>query len=736
MPILPTVDYSPISDAIAGKGRAEQAGYQTQLASLSDRFRTLQKSEEKRQEVFGAIDGALKVGSQIYGIMEQSKMEVGKQALIQQSAANQKYIEEARLNRKIFIGQGADGSSTIEVSDEVQQYFDNQLKELDDSPEFRGFGRVKEQLKTTLVQTQTGSLEQARTALFQKAQAEGIAAGKANKGAGLNSAIESGNYESYLSIVKADGTTTPKGKELDDIEGWQTYTIGRGSKAVRAAASESYEAALKVAEEYAGEVGPDGRAPAVIDEKGRSYLKAVALQADKEAEAAALESSANKYESTKKAAEESGSPFMSDATIKDIAKQYPEARRATVESQLRKAQSYENIRSGTEQFNADRDNPNLSYLEKQYNTIQTDPRYEGDELTRSTVMSWYEGLIGNMRSRNEAGSAKADNDESQAILEGNFTMFESGNIPGPQAIRTIEELMNSGSITGPQAAAAKKRITSHEFPQAKQYLDGSQGFASKVLGIKKKFSDMNLDEQRKVNALSTSYESYISDKLFEGGANADLDKITRDAETAVTSKAFDQVRQGFSLFKSREAITETAMAKTIAAFDTSAGAALTFQDRFGKTKYLSEDPTQTQATIETVAQYGTEQLEKRGIAVAKWKLESEGDYDVTSMPIFIGADGLQYRMKGTGDTVEYFSRGSENAEWKKLPEAPSPVSAPVVLPPSARPGATTPPLATKVVPVTDEAYAAAQAAEEARKAAIRKSAEEAAAREAARKGRR
>jgi len=256
MPILPTVDYSPIADAIAGKGRAEQAGYQNQLASLSDQYRTLQKSEEKRQAIFGTIDGALRVATQVYGIMEQSKMEVGKQALIQQSAENQKYIEEARLNGKIFIGQDATGQATIEVNDEVTQYFENQVKALDDNWNFAGFGRVKEQLKTTLVQTQAGSLEQARTALFQRAQADGIAAHVDIIGNALTSAIASGDFGIYEAAVNASGTTTPNGKALELSEGRHKFELGIGASRVRKIVAEKgYVEGMEYAGTFAGTAG-------------------------------------------------------------------------------------------------------------------------------------------------------------------------------------------------------------------------------------------------------------------------------------------------------------------------------------------------------------------------------------------------------------------------------------------------------------------------------------------------
>lgn len=644
MPYLPTVDYSPLSSAIGLKGAAGQANF-------SERFKALQKKEEKRQEIVGTIQGALQVASSVYGFMEQSKEQQGKRKLVDYQTSFNTALLESIDSGETKI-ETRDGQNFYVLSPALEQMQESMLSSIDD--EYKGFGRVAEGLKAQAATIYGQARGTADSYLFKKSLAEGEANYQANLSDALKLAVDLEDVDALRDVIWNNRMLSEAGKEADWSSAQKAYGLGLAEKNAVAASR----------------AGGIGAGYSSIDATGFTEAEKASLRqsVDRSVKAdttTATETAAQVYEQSK-----TSSRFVPDTAIKDISKRYPEWMRPDVESALRKQQTFDNVQKYTEQFNGDRDVADLAYLKGQYERVQASADFNGDEATRSMVMGWYEGLIGSK----SAGSDKKEEEAALRLGEAIVSNFQNGFTKGPEALRSIEELMNGNQITGPQAKGFKERITAYQFPQAKPFLDKSDEFAMSALGIKKKaFKDLPPEEQTRVSTLAASYSSFLSDKLFEGGGSVtpeQLAKYQNEALTALTAKAFEDMRVGWSLFKSRDTMTEAAVAKTLAAYDSPAGRTAVFQDsRTGQIQYLSDEPEKMRETVNELADYGRSRLEARGVQIVGEMLEREGDYDVTGITIYTGSDGMQYRMIAEGDKVKLLTRGSSSAAWR--PAAPS-----------------------------------------------------------------
>lgn len=645
MPYLPTVDYSPLSSAIGLKGSAGQANF-------AERFKVIQKKEEKRQEIVGSIQGALQVASSVYGFMEQSKEQQGKRKLIDYQTSFNTALLESIDSGETKI-ETRDGKNFYVLSPKLEQMQESMLTSIDD--EYKGFGRVAEGLKAQASSIYGQARGTADSFLFKKALTEGEANYQANLSDALKLAVELEDVDALRDVVWTNRMLSESGKEADWSSAQKAYGLGLAEK---------HAVAASKAEGYAG--GYSSIDATSFTEAEKASLRQSVDRSVKADVTTATEAAAQVYDQSKAA-----DRFVPDTAIKDISKRYPEWMRADVESALRNKQTQDNLSKYTEQFNGDRDVGDLAYLKGQYERVQHTADFNGDEATRSLVMGWYEGLLGSMGS----GSEKAGEEDALRLGEAIVSNFQNGITKGPEAIRSIEELMNADRISGPQAKGFKERITAHVFPQAKPFLDRSDEFAMSALRISKKkaFKDLSPEEQTRVSTLSATYSSFLSDKLFEGGGSVtpeQLAKYQNEALTALTAKALDDMRVGWSLFKSRDMMTEAAVAKTLAAYDSPAGRTVVFQDsRTGQIQYLSDEPEKMRETVNELADYGRSRLEARGVQIVGEMLEREGDYDVTGITIYTGSDGMQYRMIAEGDKVKLLTRGSSDAAWK--PAAPS-----------------------------------------------------------------
>lgn len=365
--------------------------------------------------------------------------------------------------------------------------------------------------------------------------------------------------------------------------------------------------------------------------------------------------------------------FLPDEYIKNETQSYPKWLQSDIEDELRKKQGSDNYESALAQYNQDRSNPSLSYLEKQYKAVQKSPLYIGDEKTRNTVMSWYEGLIGTIR----AGSAGMDKEKNEDALSLSYREIEllksgKGGVSGYSTIHNINERENNGDLSAAQANQLRNTITEHLFPQAKPFLEKVPETVRSLLGFKDK-KNLSSEQINQQATLESIMNSKIIDKLMEEGGNITpqrMNEIFEQARYTATAKELDSVHVGFALFKDKSTITEESYAKTKSALDSPAGREAVFTDINGNTQFLSKNPAAFRDTVETVARYEEEQLAARGINIASSAFESEDKqgYDISGSKIYTGTDGKKYRFFAEGGKMVPYVNA--NGKWAKLGPAP------------------------------------------------------------------
>ena len=649
MPILPTVDFSPISNALGARGAAGQANFSEDFARLRDK-------EQKRQEVVGAIQGLFEVGSQVYGLMEQAKDQKSKPDTIKFSAEFNNALQESIANGETTRDTDSDGKMNYVLSPKLQAMLDEHNAYIDQN--YKGFGRVQQNMKNQAADIFAQGSKYVDSLFVQKDMREGEEAYQTNVSMAIKDGIKRQDPGIIFDVIYGNGMLSEKAKDSDWAKAQRAYALGVAEQRAIGAAD---------AEGLAAGYADINKTEFSEDEKNalrNSVNNTVNLEMK-----SALDGASQLYEQAKQEPN-----FFADTTIKGLVKNYPEWMRPAVEEQLRQAQSTENLASGTQQFNQDRNNPNLAYLKKQYETIQSSPAYVGDEKTRSHVMSLYEGLIGKLESDMaslSAGTSKADNDFSINLVRREIKLWTegSGNVSGYDIRTHITDLVDQGKLTPAQASQLDGEVIGHQFPQVKPFLTQIEPYVKSVLGFGKKADkDLTPEQRSQMVTLSSVMQQKLADMVMEEGGQITPARIGEKFEQlkdVVTAKAFDQIRIGASLFVSREERTETAVARSKAALDSPAGQAAVFTDVNNNPQILAKDPEQFQAVIEGVREYEEKLLRARGIDSFTSSFEKEGLYDETGSKVYTTPDGKQYRFRAEEDRMVAYSRNGPKGEWKK-----------------------------------------------------------------------
>jgi len=505
MPTLGTVDYSPIANAIRGKGAAGQANF-------SEDFANLQKKEQQRQNVVGAIQGVIEVAGSVYGLLEQSKMEIGKQKLLQKNADTQQLIQEARLNGQIGIEQGADGTYSLRVDDEVKQAFEAQQSSIDDDKTFNGFGRVKQQLTTSLTQMQQTALTQAKDEITRQGLADGEAAYQQNLKTAFDLSVNSEDITGLYDTIHSNGMLSPQGKAADWTKAQKAYGLAVAEKHAIGAASEGGLSA-GIASVEGTEFTPDEK----------NSLRASVSQSVTAQTVAAQDESSQLYEEASK-----GDAFIADSAIKTITSQYPEWMRPKVEAQLRQKQSDSNWTREIQRYDTV-GRWNTNDIEAQIADVrrQDNQHFLGDEETRKKVLD----LLQMRLAQAEEGGSGASDKFGENYVSGVLAKFYKKEINHTEAVKLLSGVMD---IAPSKAQPAIEEVIKYESPE---YASAFGDVTTYIKGLK-----LKPDEQALLMSVvrDSLYQTMIDNPNMK---NTDFVQAGKRLVSVVQGKSMDLLRK-------------------------------------------------------------------------------------------------------------------------------------------------------------------------------------------------
>lgn len=617
MPTLGTVDYSSVANAIRGRGAAGQANF-------SEDFADLQKKEQQRQNVVGAIQGVIEVAGNVYGLLEQSKMEVGKQKLLKKNAETQQMIQEARLNGQIGIEQAEDGTYSLKVDDALKQAFEAQKAGLEDDKTFNGFGRVKQQLATSLTQMQETALTQAKEDITRQGIADGEAAYQQNLRTALDLSVNAEDVTGLYDTIHSNGMLTPAAKEADWTKAQKAYGLGLAEKkAAGDAIKNGLSAGLASIDQT--EFSPE--------EKGT--LQAAVYQADK---------SQTNYE------RDTGDKVITSAmeqslpmgkVVEDYIGTLPEGRRQGVREYLDQKRDGVMWERFQKELNQPGANPQALYDRIKFNEPggkAYDGHYKSAQVEQTRELNYLASILGIKEEDKKASTAELDK-WAEDMIAGIKTKVTTQGMPIEDAVRILtskEEGIYDANPTKANSAIAE--IIKYKSPEYSEAYSGMARYASDI-GKKYKMTPDQINTLESV--LRDSVTAMFQDKPTL--SSTDYAKAQNDLVVAMVGKGatlmtslakpgfFTDTNDGLGKYlyelESNPAISN-ALAYTSATFD-------------------RNNPKT--ATINPYARAKAEQLQGAGEEMIAKHLgitrddvvtafQREGDSDVSILPQFIARD--------------------------------------------------------------------------------------------------
>jgi len=505
MPTLGLNDYSPIASAIRGRGAAGQANF-------SEDFAKLQKKEQQRQNVVGAIGGAIEVAGNVYGLLEQSKMEIGKKKILEANAKTQERIAEARLNGEIGIEEAADGTYSLRVDDSLKQDLEAQMAGLDEDPSFKGFGRVRQQLTTSMTQMQQTALTQAKDEITRQGLADGEAAYQQNLKTAFDLSVNAEDITGLRDTIFNNGMLSPQGKEADWAEIQRPYGLALAEKHALSAASEGGLSA-GIASIEGTEFTPDEKVA----------LRASVSQSITAATVAAQDESSQAYEEASKS-----DAFVADSSIKKISGQYPEWLRPKVEEQLRQKQSEGNWTREIQRYDTV-GRWNAKDIESQIADVRRkdNQHFLGDEETRKKVLD----LLQTRLAQAEEGGSGASDKFGENYVSATLAKFYKKEINHSEAVKLLSGVMD---IAPSKAGPAIEEVIKFESPE---YASAFGDVTTYIKGLK-----MKPEEQAMLMSVvrDSLYQTMIDNPNLK---NTDFVQAGKQLVSVVTGKSMDLLRK-------------------------------------------------------------------------------------------------------------------------------------------------------------------------------------------------
>jgi len=508
MPKLGTVDYSPIANALRGRGAAGQANF-------SEQMRDLQDKEQTRQSVVGAIQGAMSVAGDIYGLMEKAKDQKSKTDTINHDIEFNNELMESISDGTTHREDGADGKVNYVLSPKLQAMQKAYFEYIDKA--YKGFGRVKQNMKNQAQDMMASGSKYIDSMFLKKDLEEAEAAFQTSLPMAVDQAVKAGNPSIIFDTIYANGTLSERAKASEWSKWQKEYGFQSAKKNVVQSASESLSGAM---EQIDGTSFND-------DEKAR--LRSVAYGIDKEM----VGSEKGSIDKVIAGAVETGDP-MGAAVEKQLAGISQERRQEVRQyvDQKRDSAMWEQYRG---KMNAPGANPAALYDRIKYDRKGMKGytgHYEGAEIERTKELNDLAGILGLEKQQLEAKDA----DKLDVEISGLVTQFETGVNNAQVTIAALKGSIYDLSPTKANAAIGK--VLSYKNAAFSEFYKNMASYSTKIA----KEYKLDSGEALQLDSIlsTTVYQAYMDNPNMNEN---DYAKLATELTTAMVGKGAKKFTQ-------------------------------------------------------------------------------------------------------------------------------------------------------------------------------------------------
>jgi len=246
MPVLGTVDYSPIISSLNARGRAGQA-------NISERYEDLKQQEKTRQAVAGTIDGAFKLAGTVVGLIEQADLEKNKSKVVDFQVEAAKRIDNA-----INTGQWEyDPNGNLQIKSDFAEWYKEQREALAGQAKTT---KVRRWMQDQVDETYKNLATQATGMLVRRQAQETNAALEDTIANEMTIALDTGDFSPIEASINSNPfwTDTFKAQRLDQAKK-DFRILGASREATRLNLEQGPEAAEAYLKSISG-VGEEAKA--------------------------------------------------------------------------------------------------------------------------------------------------------------------------------------------------------------------------------------------------------------------------------------------------------------------------------------------------------------------------------------------------------------------------------------------------------------------------------------------
>lgn len=616
MPVLGTVDYSPIISSLNARGRAGQA-------NISERYEDLKQQEKTRQAVAGTIDGAFKLAGTVVGLIEQADLEKNKSKVVDFQVEAAKRIDNA-----IATGQWEyDENGNLQITSDFADWYKQQRDSLAGEAKTT---KVRRWMQDQVDGTYENLSTQATGMLVRRQAQETNAALEDTIANEMTIALDTGDFSPIEASINSNPfwTDTFKAQRLQQAK--DTYSVGLMTKQGTGIIESTGD--LKLAydaiDQYQGDTITDaqrGAAKQAVEVEYKRRLNGYQAEAD----------------TAIKALSDQGAPM--GTTTKELVAKAPEGMRADL-------QKYVDERRDAamwEQFQQKANAPGADLVGLYHQIKGNEPgksgytgHYDGAQVEQTRELNYLAGILGLEK---ESGSAAASK-WAEGQIAAWKTKVETGGASVQEAVKFLTG--DIFDVEPEKCTSAIAYIMKRESPAYASTIAGLSSYVAQIAKDKK----LNATQKEQLEGVlrDTLRQSFYDKPNMNAADYAQLQTTLTNAVVGAGSKFMTELATP-GWFKSTD-------------------------DGLGKfAQRLEENPTLANAFAYTEAQFDrsqpyrvvlnpfvadkVNQLRDRGrtllseltgvdVGAIAAGYQSEGAWDISAMP--------EYSIKGKDGKVRTF----------------------------------------------------------------------------------
>lgn len=512
MPVLGTVDYSPIISSLNARGRAGQA-------NISERYEDLKQQEKTRQAVAGTIDGAFKLAGTVVGLIEQADLEKNKSKVVDFQVEAAKRIDNA-----IATGQWEyDENGNLQITSDFADWYKQQRDSLAGEAKTT---KVRRWMQDQVDGTYQNLSTQATGMLVRRQAQETNAALEDTIANEMTIALDTGDFSPIEASINSNPfwTDTFKAQRLQQAK--DTYSVGLMTKQGTGTIESTGD--LKLAydaiDQYQGDTITDaqrGAAKQAVEVEYKRRLNGYQAEAD----------------TAIKALADQGAPM--GTTTKALVDKAPEGMRADLQKYVderRDAAMWEQFQQKANAPGAD--------LMRLYHQIKGDEpgksgytgHYEGAQVEQTRELNYLAGFLGLEKQEGSKATDKWVDDKISGIETAVFAR-------GISIEEGLKMLTSSGvfDLSPQKANASVQKLLTYKSPELGNAYKNMDGLLDTVVKQKK----MKPEQANMLRAVmyDTVTQSFYDNPKMNSGDYAKLQNDIVNAVVGASSDALTELAQ-------------------------------------------------------------------------------------------------------------------------------------------------------------------------------------------------